>query len=155
MRAAPPCLGVCASKVCVLLALAMGAAVTCASQPSLSHNQLVGIFLALGSTAIGALGVVLSGVLLADYKLQPLALLLYLSPLQAALVSGSLPFTELGSFVRWSAANDPVLALGRLLGGASLNFCMQVPQGHRRRATTPDARRHRPALRRKQTPRAA
>ena len=120
------CGGVGVAKVLVLCGLASGAAITCAFQPGLTPTQLVGICLALGSTAIGALGVVLSGVLLAEHKLPPLALLLYLSPLQASLIGSALPFTEMAPFVKWASELSVANSAGRLLLGACLAFMLQM-----------------------------
>ena len=112
-------------KLLALSGLGLGAAITCASQPRLSFDTMIGIALGLGSAAVGACGVVLSGILLSDGDLAPMALLFFLSPLQAALVGVALPFTEALSFWHWAAAN-PADAVARMGVGVLLMFAVQM-----------------------------
>lgn len=112
-------------KLLALLALGCGAALTCASIQPLGPRTLMGIGLALCSTGVGAAGVVLSGLLLAGGEMAPLALLLYLSPTQAALVACVLPFTEAAPFAAW-ARSQGVVACSRIVAGALLSFCLQL-----------------------------
>lgn len=117
--------GVSCRKLCSLGALAAGAALTCATSRPLHARQVIGIACALSSTALGAVGMVLSALLLAEGALAPLALLVYLSPTQAAMLAMALPWTELMPFARW-AALDVRGAAAHVFVGALLSFTVQV-----------------------------
>jgi len=112
-------------KVAALCGLALGTAMSCLSQ---KHQQdPFGISLALCSSVVGGSSIVVSAMLLhgTNSGLGAINLLFYFSPIQTAVLSCLIPFTELHAFIEWASANLAG-AIIYILVGAVLSFAFNM-----------------------------
>jgi len=110
--------------VCLLF-LSFGTILSCLHSSDNGNNPL-GIVMAIGSSAVGGGGIVMSALLLGkEHGLSPVELLFYFSPLQTMLLFLLMLFTEIGDFLDWARDNQSS-ASGFIVAGAGLAFLFNL-----------------------------
>jgi len=113
-------------KVAALACLALGTALACISTVS-GAGDVWGIAFALTSSVVGGSSIVVGAMLLigSSSGLGAINLLLYFSPIQAALLFCLIPFLELRDFIEWSSENLAGAIL-YILVGALISFAFNM-----------------------------
>jgi drug/metabolite transporter (DMT)-like permease len=110
--------------VCLLF-LSFGTILSCLHSSDNGNNP-IGIVMAIGSSAVGGGGIVMSALLLGkEHGLSPVELLFYFSPLQTMLLFVLMLFTEIGDFLEWARENQSS-ASGFIIAGAGLAFLFNL-----------------------------
>jgi drug/metabolite transporter (DMT)-like permease len=111
--------------ILTLMFLILGTILSCLHSTANGNNP-IGVMMAIGSSAVGGGGIVMSALLLGrDHDLSPVELLFYFSPLQSVLLFTLSLFTEASEFVEW-AGNNAGAASGFIFAGAGLAFAFNL-----------------------------
>jgi len=111
--------------IVTLMFLIVGTILSCIKSTDTGNNP-IGIVMAIGSSAVGGGGIVMSALLLGkDHGLSPVELLFYFSPLQTMLLFTLSLFTEMSEFLEWSSLHIWAAILWIVLG-AGLAFLFNL-----------------------------
>jgi len=111
--------------IVTLMILIVGTILSCLHSTANGNNP-IGVMMAVGSSAVGGGGIVMSALLLGkDHGLSPVELLFYFSPLQTMLLFTLSLFTEASEFVEWAGQNA-ASASGFICVGAGLAFMFNL-----------------------------
>jgi hypothetical protein len=111
--------------ITTLMFLILGTILSCIKSTENGNNP-IGVALAIGSSAVGGGGIVMSALLLGkDHGLSPVELLFYFSPLQTVLLFTLSIFTEASDFADWGKHNMGA-AVQWIVIGAALAFLFNL-----------------------------
>jgi len=110
----------------ILFFIVFGTILACIHSADNGNNP-VGIVMAIGSSAVGGGGIVMSAVLLGkEHGLSPVELLFYFSPLQTVLLGSLSLFIDFGDFLEWARDSHSAEASGFIAIGAGLAFLFNL-----------------------------